>query len=30
MNAGIRPVRTEAELGLVDVYATSRQSLPGG
>jgi Fe-S cluster assembly protein SufD len=30
MNAGIRPVRTEAELGLVDVYTTSRQSLPGG
>jgi Fe-S cluster assembly protein SufD len=30
MNAGIRPVRTEAELGLVDVYATSRQALPGG
>jgi len=30
MNAGIRPVRTQAELGLVDVYTTSRQSLPGG
>jgi Fe-S cluster assembly protein SufD len=30
MNAGIRPIRTAAELGLVDVYTTSRQSLPGG
>ncbi|MGB9115855.1 Fe-S cluster assembly protein SufD [Bradyrhizobium sp.] len=30
MNAGIRPIRTQAELGLVDVYATSRQGLPGG
>ena len=30
MNAGIRPVRTKAELGLVDVYTTSRQGLPGG
>lgn len=30
MNAGIRPVRTQAEIGLVDVYTTSRQSLPGG
>lgn len=30
MNAGIRPVRTQAELGLVDVYTTSRQGLPGG
>lgn len=30
MNAGIRPIRTQAELGLVDVYTTSRQSLPGG
>jgi Fe-S cluster assembly protein SufD len=30
MNAGIRPIRTEAELGLVDVYTTARQSLPGG
>ena len=30
MNAGIRPVRTHAELGLVDVYTTSRQGLPGG
>ena len=30
MNAGIRPIRTQAELGLVDVYTRSRQSLPGG
>lgn len=30
MNAGIRPIRTQAELGLVDVYKTSRQGLPGG
>jgi Fe-S cluster assembly protein SufD len=30
MNQGIRPVRTQAELGLADVYATSRQGLPGG
>ena len=30
MNAGIRPVRTQAEIGLVDVYTTSRQGLPGG
>jgi Fe-S cluster assembly protein SufD len=30
MNAGIRPIRTQAELGLVDVYTTSRQGLPGG
>lgn len=30
MNAGIRPVRTQAELGLVDVYTKSRQGLPGG
>jgi Fe-S cluster assembly protein SufD len=30
MNAGIRPVRTQAELGLVDVYTTSRLGLPGG
>ena len=30
MNAAIRPVRTKAELGLADVYTTSRQSLPGG
>ena len=30
MNAGIRPIRTQAELGLTDVYTTSRQSLPGG
>lgn len=30
MNAGIRPIRTPAELGLVDVYTTSRQGLPGG
>ena len=30
MNAGIHPVRTQAELGLVDVYTRSRQGLPGG
>jgi Fe-S cluster assembly protein SufD len=30
MNAGIRPIRTQAELGLADVYTTSRQRLPGG
>ena len=30
MNAAIRPIRTKAELGLADVYITSRQSLPGG
>ena len=30
MNAEIRPVRTQAELGLVDVYTRSRQGLPGG
>ena len=30
MNAGIRPIRTQAELGLADVYTTSRQGLPGG
>jgi len=30
MNAGLRPVRTKAELGLVDVYTTSRHGLPGG
>lgn len=30
MNAGIRPIRTQAELGLVDVYTRSRQNLPGG
>jgi Fe-S cluster assembly protein SufD len=30
MNAEIRPSRTRAELGLVDVYNTSRQGLPGG
>ena len=30
MNAGIRPVRTQAELGLVDIYTTARQALPGG
>jgi Fe-S cluster assembly protein SufD len=30
MNAGIRPIRTQAETGLVDVYTTSRQGLPGG
>jgi Fe-S cluster assembly protein SufD len=30
MNAGIRPIRTEAELGLLDVYTKSRLRLPGG
>jgi Fe-S cluster assembly protein SufD len=30
MNAGIRPARTLAELGLADIYTTSRQGLPGG
>lgn len=30
MTAGIRPVRTQAELGLIDIYTTSRQGLPGG
>ncbi len=30
MNAAIHPVRTQAELGMVDVYTTSRQGLPGG
>src|SRR5450631_1732080 len=30
MNAGIRPIRTEAELGLVDIYTKSRLRLPGG
>lgn len=30
MSAGIRPIRTQAETGLVDVYTTSRQGLPGG
>ncbi len=30
MSAAIRSVRTQAELGLVDVYATARQGLPGG
>jgi Fe-S cluster assembly protein SufD len=30
MNAGIHPIRTQAEIGLVDVYTTSRQGLPGG
>jgi len=30
MNAGIRPIRTQAELGLADVYTTSRHGLPGG
>ena len=30
MNVGIRPTRTQAEIGLVDVYTTSRQGLPGG
>ncbi|WP_213771891.1 Fe-S cluster assembly protein SufD [Bradyrhizobium sp. dw_78] len=30
MGAAIRPARTIAELGLADIYATSRQSLPGG
>jgi Fe-S cluster assembly protein SufD len=30
MNAEVRPIRTQAEIGLVDVYTTSRQGLPGG
>ncbi|MGQ0680909.1 Fe-S cluster assembly protein SufD [Bradyrhizobium sp.] len=30
MNAGIRAIRTKAELGLADVYAAARPSLPGG
>ena len=30
MNAAIRPIRTQAELGLVDIYTTARQGLPGG
>lgn len=30
MNAGIRSIRTEAELGLADIYAKSRLGLPGG
>lgn len=30
MNAGIRAIRTRAELGLADVYVTARQALPGG
>ncbi len=30
MDAGIRPIRTQAEIGLVDAYMTSRQGLPGG
>ena len=30
MSAAIRPVRTQAELGLADVYATARHGLPGG
>jgi len=30
MSAAIRPVRTQAELGLVDVFTTARQGLPGG
>src|SRR6266704_1967016 len=30
MNAGIHPIRTQAELGLADVYTTSRRGLPGG
>jgi Fe-S cluster assembly protein SufD len=30
MNAGIRAIRTQAEIGLVDVYTASRQGLPGG
>lgn len=29
MTAVIRPVRTQAELGLVDIYNTARQGLPG-
>lgn len=30
MNAGIRAIRSKAELGLADVYTTARVSLPGG
>jgi Fe-S cluster assembly protein SufD len=30
MNVDIRPIRTKAELGLADVYAVARHSLPGG
>src|SRR5260370_14527580 len=30
MNAATRHVRKEAELGLVDIYNTARQGLPGG
>lgn len=30
MTAVIRPVRTQAELGLVDIYNMARQGLPGG
>ena len=30
MSSAIRPVRTQAELGLVDVYTAGRQGLPGG
>ncbi|GGI20821.1 Fe-S cluster assembly protein SufD [Bradyrhizobium guangdongense] len=30
MNAEIRPVKTAAEIGFADLFATTRQSLPGG
>jgi len=30
MTAAIRPVRTQAELGLADVYTKARRGLPGG
>lgn len=30
MTAAIRPVRTQAELGMVDIYSTARHGLPGG
>jgi Fe-S cluster assembly protein SufD len=30
MNAEIRPVRTAAEIGLADLFAAARSSLPGG
>jgi Fe-S cluster assembly protein SufD len=30
MNAGVRAIRSKAELGLADVYTTARPTLPGG
>ena len=30
MNAEIRPARTAAEIGLADLFASVRESLPGG